>query len=590
MGRRTQVRNTVKAVAIGALAVGVALSAACTKNTGGGDTGKEHKAAEFVVDFKGETPTPAPEVEGAKKGGTITILQDGDFEHLDPGQIYVSNALSYSQLFHRTLTGYIETPKEGEPLKLVGDLATNAGETTDGGKTWKYTLRDGVKYDDGTAITTKDIAYSVSRAFGPLGAQGPQYIQAALDKNYGKDGGYTGPTADKPYAPGISTPDDKTIVFTFDAPHAELPYLLAFPTSTPIPAAKDTKEKYDHDFISSGPYKTKEYVAGTKLVLEKNPNWDPKTDPIRHQYVDQFVVDMTADAKAQTDRLSAASGPDAAGVMVDNVPPDQIPTVKANAELMKRVATGPNQYQYYININTTRVTDVDVRRALNYAFDRDAYLKAVGGYDIADPGTTILSPVVPGFKKFDVYPSLPDNHGDVEKAKKLLEGKTVPKLTWCSSNTPTNQTVAAVVVESFKRAGFDITMKFIERSAYYTTVGVKGVDCDLITSAWGQDWPDGESTLGVLMDGTKIVAEGNNNYSYFSADDVNAKIKELREMVDRGAAAEQYGDLDKMIMEKYAPVVPLRSGRNFSVYGPNVGGTFVNQFSQFDVLGAFVKS
>jgi len=583
------VRNTVKAVAIGALALGVALSAACTKNSGGGDTGNKAKAAEFVIDFKGDTPTPAPDVEGFKKGGTITVLQDGDFEHLDPGMIYVSNALSYSQLFHRTLTGYIESPKAGEPLKLVGDLATNAGETTDNGKTWKYTLRDGVKYDDGSAITSKDIAYAISRAFGPRGAQGPQYLQAALDSKYGKDGGYAGPTADKPNAPGISTPDDKTIVFTFETPHSELPYLLAFPTSTPIPQAKDTKEKYETEFVSSGPYKTKQYVPGTKLVLEKNPNWDPKTDPMRHQYADEIVIDMTTDAKAQTDRLSAAAGNDAAAVMVDNVPPDQIPTVKGNAELMKRVATGPNQYVYYININTTRITDVDVRRALNYSLDHDAYLKAVGGYDIADPATTIMSPVVPGYKKFDVYPSLPDNHGDVEKAKKLLEGKTVPKLTYCTSNTPTNQTVAAVLVESFKRAGFDLTPKFIERSAYYTTIGVKGVDCDIMSSAWGQDYPHGDSTLGVLMDGTKIVAEGNNNYSYFSADDVNSKLKELREMIDTAAAAPMYGDLDEKIMKDYAPVVPLRYGRNFSVYGPNIGGTFVNQFSQFDILGAYVK-
>jgi peptide/nickel transport system substrate-binding protein len=585
------VRNTLKAVAIGALVVGVALSAACTKNTGGGDKNETAKASDFVIDFKGDTPTPAPEVEGAQKGGTITILQDGDYEHLDPQMIYVSNALSYSQLFHRTLTGYIESAKKGEPLKLVGDLATNAGETTDGGKTWKYTLRDGVKYDDGTAITSKDIAYSISRSFGARGSQGPQYLQAALDKNYGKkDVGYTGPTADKPNAPGVTTPDDKTIVFSFEAPHTEIPYLLAFPTSTPIPAAKDSKEKYETQWVSSGPYKRKEYVPGTKLVLEKNPNWDPKTDPIRHQYVDEFVVDMTANDKAQADRLTAAAGPDAAAVMVDNVPPDAIPTIKSNAELMKRVATTPNQYVYYININTTRVTDVDVRRALNYAFDRDAYLKAVGGYDIADPATTITSPVVPGYKKFDAYPSLSDNHGDVKKAQQLLVGKTVPKLTWCAANTPVNQTVGAVLTEGFKRAGFDITTKFIERAAYYTTVGVKGVDCDLISSAWGEDWPDNESTLGVLMDGTKIVAEGNNNYSYFSADDVNAKLKELRGMVDRGAAAAQYGDLDEKIMRDYAPVIPLRYGRNFSIYGPKVGGTFVNQFSQFDVLGAYVKT
>ncbi|NUR72397.1 MAG: ABC transporter substrate-binding protein [Hamadaea sp.] len=583
-------RKTVKALAFGALAVGVALSAACTKNTGDSGTNKQAEAQKFIVDYKGETVTPAPEIEGAKSGGTMTVVQEADFEHLDPSQIYVSNALNYSQLFYRTLTTYIETGKEGDPTKLVGDLATNAGETTDGGKTWKYTLRDGLKYEDGSPILSKDIAYTVSRAFGPLGAQGPQFIQAALDANYGKDGGYTGPTADKPYAPGISTPDDKTIIFSFATPHLEVPYLVAFPTTAPIPAAKDTKEKYEREFVSSGPYKRKEYVAGTKLVLEKNPNWDPKTDPLRHQYVDQWVFDMTADPKAQTDRLTAATGPDAAAVMMDNVPPNSIPTVKGNAELMKRVFTGPNQYVYYLNINTTRVTDVDVRRALNYALDRDAYIKALGGPDVADPATTIQSPVLPSYKKFDVYPSLPDGHGDVEKAKKLLEGKTVPKLTFCTSNTTANQNVAAVLVESFKRAGFEITPKFIERSAYYTTIGVKGVDCDLMSSAWGQDYPDSNSVLGVLMDGTKIVAEGNNNYSYFNESTINDKLKTLREMQDRGAAAALYGDLDEQIMKDFAPVVPLRYGRNFTIAGPNVGGTFLNQYSQFNATSSYVKS
>ncbi|MEV6969152.1 ABC transporter substrate-binding protein [Hamadaea sp. NPDC051192] len=583
-------RKTVKALAFGALAVGVALSAACTKNTGDSGTNKQAEAQKFIVDYKGETVTPAPEVDGAKPGGTMTVVQEADFEHLDPTQIYVSNALNYSQLFYRTLTTYIETGKEGETVKLVGDLATNAGETTDGGKTWKYTLRDGLKYEDGTAITSKDVAYTVSRSFGTFGAQGPQFLQHALDANYGKDGGYQGPTADKPYAPGISTPDDKTIIFSFATPHLEVPYLTAFPTTAPIPAAKDTKEKYEREFVSSGPYKRKEYVAGTKLVLEKNPNWDSKTDPLRHQYVDQWVFDMTADPKAQTDRLTAATGADAAAVMMDNVPPDQIPNVKGNAEVMKRVATGPNQYVYYLDINTTRVTDVDVRRALNYAFDRDAYIKALGGPDVADPATTIQSPVLPSYKKFDVYPSLPDGHGDVEKAKKLLEGKTVPKLTFCTSNTTANQQVAAVMVESFKRAGLEITTKFIERSAYYTTVGVKGVDCDLITAAWGQDYPDSESVLGTIMDGTKITAEGNNNYSYFNESTINDKLKTLREMQDRGAAAALYGDLDEQIMRDFAPIVPLRYGRNFTIAGPNVGGTFLNQYSQFNATSSFVKS
>src|SRR3982751_6109918 len=144
-GKEYPVRRNLTALAVGVLAVGLAATG-CTKNTGGGNTGNNDQAASAsAVDYDGKAPTPAPPVEGANPGGTVTIYEDGAPEHLSPQQIYVGTIINYSQLFHRTLTGYIQHSDKG-PIQLVGDLATNAGETTDGGKTWKYTLRDGIKW------------------------------------------------------------------------------------------------------------------------------------------------------------------------------------------------------------------------------------------------------------------------------------------------------------------------------------------------------------------------------------------------------------------------------------------------------------
>ena len=143
-------RHRTRALAVSAVALSLAV-AGCSKNTGTSPSGGSSSAAEqqaIVIDTKGDTPTPAPAVAGAKPGGTITWLQDTPTEHLAPQQIYVQDALDYSPLFFRSLTGYIE-PNGNGPLKLVGDLATNAGETKDGGKTWTYLLRDGLKYEDG---------------------------------------------------------------------------------------------------------------------------------------------------------------------------------------------------------------------------------------------------------------------------------------------------------------------------------------------------------------------------------------------------------------------------------------------------------
>jgi len=584
------VRHPVRALVIGVALVGLA-AAGCSKNTGGGGNQNTSQVTTAItVDYAGTTPVPAPEVPGATKGGTLGILQEGDFEHLSPQQIYVSNALEYSQLFHRLLTNYIEDPGGG-PLKLVGDLATNAGVTTDAGKTWKYTLRDGIKWEDGSPITSKDVLFGIALAFSDFGVQGPQYLQNDLDPNHA----YKGPLKGDLNVPGVATPDDKTITFTFTEAHTELPYLLAFPTSTPVPQAKFNGAKYETAFQSSGPYKLSEYKKDSSLTLVKNTNWDPNTDPIRHQYPDTVKFDFATDAASETDRLSAATGADASAIMNDNVPPDKIATVKADAQLMTRVGVGPSPFVNYIYINTQRVTDVDVRRALNYAFDRDAYIKAVGGYDVADPASTLLAPIVPGYKKFDIYkagPSAPNGgkDGDVDKAKSLLAGKTVPKLKYCYANTQTNQTVVAVNATGLKRAGFDLALNPLDRANYYTIVGDKTTDCDLIAGGWGEDWPDGEATLGVLMDGSRITAKGNNNLSYFDDPGVVSELKDLRALPDRGQAATKYGNLDEKIMRDFAPVIPTRYIRNFIIRGPKVGGTFISPlYAEYNICGIFVQ-
>ena len=104
----------------------------------------------------------------------------------------------------------------------------------------------------------------------------------------------------------------------------------------------------------------------------------------------------------------------------------------------------------YININTQRVKDVDVRRALNYAYDKDSALKIAGGTAVAQPSTTILAPVVPGFKNYNAYPAGPS--GDVEKAKQLLQGKTIDKLQYCFANTAAAQKSAAALKTGLERS------------------------------------------------------------------------------------------------------------------------------------------
>ncbi|MEV6523980.1 ABC transporter substrate-binding protein [Longispora sp. NPDC051575] len=578
-------RRSAVQLVVGALAVGLALTGCESTGNTGTDGDKNAVKQDIIIDREGKTPTPAPEVPGAKKGGQINWLQDGEFQHFDPQQMYYSDSLNVgTQVMFRMLTTFVEDPNGG-PLKLVGDLATNTGVSSDGDKTWTYTLRDGIKFEDGSPITSKDISYGVARSFSTYGDQGMQYIQNALDPKRAYKGPYTGDLN----VPGIKTPDDKTIVFTFPQPHAEFPYLAAYPTVVPVPKAKDSKDKYEDEWVASGPYKRQVQKKDQFMILERNPHWDAKSDPVRHQYVDTIKFDWSVNRTSQTNRLKASEGDDQTAVMSASVAQQDISTVSGDPALKSRTMEAATPFTNFVYINTTRVTDLDVRKALNYAFDRDSFVKALGGQKVARPATTILAQTVPGFKNYDVFQAGPS--GDMSKAKKLVEGKKVPKLGYCFPNTANGQKNAAVVQAALQRDGvFDVALVPVETKEYSNVVGASATTCDLIANGWAADFPDGASTLQVLFDGSGIRPTGNQNLSYLNVPSLNEEFAKLALMGDRAKAAPLYGDLDEKIMREYAPVIPTHYLRAYQLNGTKVGGAFMSPlYAQVNLTGIYVK-
>ena len=576
-------QRPLRMLSLGALAVALAASG-CAKNTRT-DTGvDEEKSHVQTASLAANSDGPAPDVAGAKKGGTITVLMHKDFEHLDPAQNYVNVQQIAGQLLYRSLTAFREQGKG--KLEVVGDLATNTGEKSDGGKTWTFRLKDGLKFEDGRPITSKEVAYGVARTFSPELPNGPHFIQQWLagDLDYNKI--YKGPyNGGAEIPPGVETPDEKTIVFKFNKPQPDMPFAAALPTTSPVPKDKDTKKGYDNRPFSSGPYKVETYNRGAKLTLVRNEHWDATTDPLRHAYPDRFEFAIGSNAVQTSERLVADTGSDQTALTWMSVPPEVLPKVVDNTELTSRVIEGNTQYNRYLNINTQRVTDLKVRQALNYAIDRENLLKVYGPKD-AVPGTTLLSPTVSGFQKYNAYDG--GKNGNVKKAKELLGGKTV-KLVLGYGNTERGQKIAAFLKSNFEKAGFEIDMQPIDGDQYYSTVGKKDNQYDLYMGGWGSDWPLASTVIPPLFDGREIGAEGNQNLSYFNADDVNAKIDELKAM-EPAEAAKGWAELDEEIMRKYAPLVPLTYERNYTLIGSKVGGAFLSDsYGATSLLNIFVK-
>jgi peptide/nickel transport system substrate-binding protein len=582
--------------ALSVLAAGALVLTGCSK--GGSDSGtngnkdqKNAEAQQAAIKFGGtaDSQGPAADVPGAKSGGSMEVLQRDSFAHLDPGQIYVSDQMALAQLIHRGLTGYKATSNDGHKHEIVGDLATDSGTTTDGGKTWKYTLKDGIKFQDGTPITSKDVRQTFERLFAPFITQGPPYLQQWLADTPGadyrkllKDGPYKGKHLPNSI---LETPDDKTIIFHFKKPHADLPYALAMAGYSIVSAKGDTKEKYDKAPLATGPYKIQSFKSGKSMVLVKNTNWDPKTDPIRHQYVDQFNFTFNQQFETSTKALLADSGPDQTGLSFSNqVDAGNLSSVLRDPKLKSRTVSGYQPYVGQMNINMSKpeMKDIRVREAIAYALPVTPFVRAFGGTDAMEVAGGLLSPTVSGYDaSFDPFGKKKKPAGDPDKARALLKqaGKLNMKLTFGYTNTPEGQQYSTAMAAGLKKAGFDVQRQEIPSETYYDQVSKLNNNYDIFHTAWGADWPSASTVLPLLYDG-RIIADGASNYSQINDPHVNAEIDRINSITDPIKAAAEWEKLDKYLLTKVVNVVPTAYYKQTQIAGSKVGGLVYD-----DVIG-----
>ncbi|MEU5886347.1 ABC transporter substrate-binding protein [Streptomyces sp. NPDC047461] len=532
---------------------------------------------------------PAAEISGAKPGGTITVLQRDSFAHLDPGQIYVSDEMALSQLIHRGLTSYKATSDDGQKHEVVGDLATDSGTTTDGGKTWKFELKDGIKWADGSPITAKDVRQTFERLFAPFVSNGPTFIQQWMANTPGAE--YRKLLPDGPYKGKhlpdsvLETPDDKTIVFKFETAKPDLPYALAMAGYSIVSQAKDTKEKYDKAPMTSGPYKISEFKSGKSMTLVKNTNWDPKTDAVRHQYADQFSFEFNKQYEDSTKAILDDSGANATAISFSNqVDAGNLTKVLNDAALKPRTVSGYQPYvgQMNINLSQPEMKSKEVREAIAYALPITPFVRAFGGTDAMEVAGGLISPTVTGYDpKFDPFGKKAKPAGDPAKAKQLLEkaGKVGLKLTFGYINTPEGQQYSTAMAAGLEKAGFDVQRQEIPAETYYDQVSKVKNNYDIYHTAWGADWPSASTVIPPLYDGRQIQ-DGASNYSHINDPKVNADIDAAAALTDPVKAAEAWNKINEYIVKDVVSNIPTAYYKQTQIAGSKIGGLVYD-----DVIG-----
>ncbi|MET9346084.1 ABC transporter substrate-binding protein [Streptomyces termitum] len=506
-----------------------------------------------------------------QKGGTLTVLSNQDFTHLDPARNWVMPDMDFgTRLLYRTLVTYKAAPGAGGS-ELVPDLAEDLGTPSNGAKTWTFRLKEGLKYEDGTPVTSQDVKHNVERSFSPDLPGGPDYAARYLA---GADG-YQGPAQGKHLA-SVKTPDARTIVFELRKPFAEFPFAATLPTFAPVPAAQDKGPQYDNRPFSSGPYKIESYARDKRMVLVRNPHWNPATDTVRKAYPDRIVVTMGLKGNQIDDRLISSAGTDASSVAWAALRPESTPKVLTKPEVRARLLAESSSCTEMVQMHTGRAPfdDPKVRKAVQYALDREAVITANGGPALNDPATAAMpGSLFEGGKQPDTL-GIPLS-GDVEKAKELLKEAGKPDGFATSITVSTNDKgIAEAVQQSLGRVGIKVTIETVDPSAFYDTIGDTRNRTDLVYTGWCPDYPSGSTFLPFVFDGRYIKEKGNSgNHSLFRDDATMKRMDEIAAMSDGAAANKAWQELDGQILAK-APVAPASVERKPLLIGTNIAGAF----------------
>jgi peptide/nickel transport system substrate-binding protein len=550
-------------------------SAACSGGDDSSSTPERQLGADGAVveGLDAAREAPAAPIAGAVAGGTVTVLADftdfagGVVERwpLDPTVAYTPDTISIlSGLVTRSLTQYVYDPEQ-DAMVLVPDLATDLGTANADFTEWSFTIRDGVRFEDGTEVTAEDLAFGIKRSFDKEHfALGPRYSnEFFLD---GKE--YKGPYLSGLDYSGVVVEGD-ILTIKMARPFPDMPYYGTYPAMGPIPEGGSDPATYGRHPLATGPYKFADYTPGKSLTLVRNQHWDPDTDPGRHAYPDRYEFSFTPTERIETTILGD-SPQGQTTLTYQNVTEENY----RQALRLDRLALGPSPCTAMWLPDYRKITDIRVRQAIGYAFPYTEHAE-YGGQIV---GATILfgtSTLPPGFPERQDYTVLDIEAGgtDPDQAKVLLkQAGYAPgeyELQWpYIENDPVSKGRTDLLVQSLEAAGFEAnpfpTSSFDD---FATVLDDPDAPINFRSGGFCSDWPTGRAWFP-----EQFHSEGGQpNRAHFREPVVDAEIERISLLpIDEQHAA--WAALDKTIMTDYYPAIITGYLGDAMPHGSRIGG------------------
>ncbi|MFF7190207.1 ABC transporter substrate-binding protein [Streptomyces sp. NPDC008222] len=588
-GRRKQ------AMAAAAVVAALLTTAAC----GGGDDnggGSKNGAAGFDA-----ANNKVAQASLAKKGGELKFASAQDADSWDTTRGYYGMAWNFMRYYSRQLVTYKTEPGQAG-AQVQPDLATDMGKVSDGGKTYTFTLRDGLTWEDGKPLTAQDVKYGIERQWAQdVLSGGPIYLKNVLDPKNTYKGPYKDASKDHLGLKAIDTPDAKTIVFHLPAPNSDFLQMIALPSASPVRQDMDTKSKYALHPFSSGPYKFQAYEPGKDLILVRNTNWKQSSDPVRKAYPDKISIKFFTNANDMDQRLISGDY-DLDLNQTGMSPQGRTVALKQHKGNLDNPVSGYVRYAVFPQ-SVKPMDNIHCRNAVIYGADHVSLQTARGG-PIAggDVGTNMLPPSVPGAEgqKYDPFQIAGANkNGNIAKAKEELKacGKPSGFSTTIAvrNNKPVEVATAQSLQASLKKIGITAQIDQYDGSQTTGIIGspdnVKKKGYGIIIMGWGPDFPSVQGYGLPLWDSSYITQSGNNNYALIKDKTIDGLFDQYTKATDTSKQTEIATQINHKVMEGgyYLPFtfekfINWRSSRLANVYTTNAYS------GQYDFVNLGLKS
>ncbi len=537
----------------------VAVAAGCGGSGGGGSSSGS----------SGGSSTAA----ASHKGGTFTILANTSFGVADPAQNYT---LQEWQLLINTHDGLVQFKRVGgvPGTQIVPDLATSIPTPTDGGKTYTFQIRKGIKFSNGQVMKPSDFVTTFERQFT---VPGPTSFYS----------GIVGASACKPSNCDLSSgvvADDaaSTLTIHLTAPDPEFLDKLALPFAYVVPASTSKKLTGNNVPPGTGPYMWKSYDPNKEAVLVRNPFfkvWSADAQPAGYpdQIIEKYGLQIS-DEVTQVQRGAADEVFDG-----DVIPADRLNELNA-PQYKNQVHVNPLTADWYMALNTTTppFNNLKARQAINFAADRNAYVKIGGGSALAQPTCQILPPNFPGYAPYCPYTAGSGTTKwtgtNIAKAKQLVQesGTAGMKVVVNSANDQTSKALGEQMVSDLNKIGYKASGQYLAGSVQYPYVqnSKNHSKWNVAWSAWYQDYPAASDFLNVLLGCGSIHpnSDASPNIAAFCDKSIQAKMDqaEAKGVTDANAANAIWQTVDHEMTDQ-APWVDLFNPKQIDFLSKRVG-------------------